>query len=124
MKQVNKDGVIQNQAELTFRQHSGDSTDSTTELKTQRSLCYAAGQEPGGEHQLPLILQDFTREYASTDPKLQKNMSNHPCKECPGHEKNSERTFKIDLWKTAKHSGLRLRQACVHDVDTLAIYTS
>jgi hypothetical protein len=98
MKQVNKDGVIQNQAELTFRQHSGDSTDSTTELKTQRSLCYAAGQEPGGEHQLPLILQDFTLEYASTDPNLQ-----NTCQTT--HARNAQGTRKIPKGLSQSISG-------------------
>ena len=50
MQQVNKNGAIQNQTELDFQQdnhHQKSSAHSTIELKTQRSLCYAAGQEPG-----------------------------------------------------------------------------
>ena len=74
--QVNKNGEIQNRAELEFRQHSAH---STTELKTQRSLCYAAGQDPGGQHQPPLILQDFSPEYASIFPKSKKMAKNIQC---------------------------------------------
>ena len=73
--QVNKNGEIQNRAELEFRQHSAH---STTELKTQRSLCYAAGQDPGGQHQPPLILQDFSPEYASIFPKSKKMAKKYP----------------------------------------------
>ena len=82
--QVNKDGEIQNQAELDFQQHSANST----ELKTQRSLCYAAGQDPGSQHQPPLILQDFTPEYASIDPKC-KNL------DCKKYSMNVQDTRKV-----------------------------
>ena len=116
-KQVNKDGVIPNQAELDFQQ---DNRARTIELKTQRSLCYAAGQEPGNQHQPPLILQDFVQEYASIDPQIAKSCQ-ISCKKCPGHKKTSKRTSTMDRRalqiergspKTTEHSGLTLGQAC------------
>ena len=117
--QVNKDGDIKNREELDFRQHSPD---STIELKTQRSLCYAAGQDPGVQHQPPLILQDFSPEYASIDPKC-KTMAGKISDACLGYKKISGRTtFTMDPErKTTEYSGLRLRQACDRDVGTLAI---
>ena len=65
MQQVNKNGVIQNQTGLVFQQnnhHQKDSAHSTIELKTQRALCYAAGQEPGSQSHAAISSADVGKK--------------------------------------------------------------